>query len=99
VNGRAIVSPARVMGPPVGLAACSSDGWTCSNVLPEDRRLASAVTFRLVENPVRNSRVVKSRTKLSLAIGVVLILLSLAVAQCQIASHFGSWNPLLENGF
>jgi hypothetical protein len=48
---------------------------------------------------VRNSRVVKSRTKLSLAIGVVLILLSLAVAQCQIASHFGSWNPLLENGF
>ena len=43
--------------------------------------------------------VVKSRTKLSLAIGVVLILLSLAVAQCQIASHFGSWNPLLENGF
>jgi hypothetical protein len=98
VDGRAIVSPARVMGPPDCRAACSSDGWTCSNVLPEDRRLASAVTFRL-EYPVRNFRVVKSRTKLSLAIGVVLILLSLAVAQCQIASHFGSWNPLLENGF
>jgi hypothetical protein len=59
---------------------------------------ASAITFRLGENPVRNSRVLKSRTKLSLAIGMVLILLSLAVPQWQIASHFGSWNPLLENG-
>jgi hypothetical protein len=75
---------------PASRPACSPDGWTHSNVLPKDRRLASAVTFRLVENPVRNSRVVKSRTKLSLAIGVVLILLSLAVAQCQVASHFGS---------
>ena len=60
---------------------------------------ASAITFRLVENPVRNSRVLKSRTGLTLAIGVVLILLTIAVAQWQIASHFGTWNPLVANGF
>jgi peptidoglycan/LPS O-acetylase OafA/YrhL len=55
---------------------------------------ASAITFRLVENPVRNSRVLKSRTRLTLAIGVVLILSTIVVAQWQIASHFGTRNPL-----
>jgi peptidoglycan/LPS O-acetylase OafA/YrhL len=60
---------------------------------------ASAITFRLVENPVRNSRMLKARTGLSLAIGVVLILLTIAVAQWQIASHFGTWNPLAASGF
>lgn len=60
---------------------------------------ASAITFQVVENPVRNSRVLKSRTGLTLAIGVVLILLTIAVAQWQIASHFGTWNPLAANGF
>jgi peptidoglycan/LPS O-acetylase OafA/YrhL len=60
---------------------------------------ASAITFRLVENPMRNSRVLKARTGLTLAIGVVLILLTIAVAQSQIASHFGSWNPLVTTGF
>jgi peptidoglycan/LPS O-acetylase OafA/YrhL len=60
---------------------------------------ASAITFRLVENPVRNSHVLKSRTGLTLAIGVVLILSTIAVAQWQIASHFGTWNPLVASGF
>jgi peptidoglycan/LPS O-acetylase OafA/YrhL len=60
---------------------------------------ASAITFRLVENPVRNSRVLKSRTGLTLAIGVVLILSTIAIAQWQIASHFGTWNPLVASGF
>ena len=60
---------------------------------------ASALTFRLVENPVRNSRLLKSRTGLTLAIGVVLILLPIAVAQWQIATHYGTWNPLVTSGF
>ena len=55
---------------------------------------ASAITYRLVENPVRNCRGLKSRTRLTLAIGVVLSLLTILVAQWQIASHFGTWNPL-----
>jgi len=61
--------------------------------------VASAVTFRLVENPVRNSSVLKSRTRLTLAIGVVLIVSTIAVAQWQIASHYGTWNPLVASGF
>jgi peptidoglycan/LPS O-acetylase OafA/YrhL len=60
--------------------------------------VASAITFRLIENPVRNSRVLKSRTGLTLAIGLVLTLLTIAVAQWQIASHFGTWNPLVTSG-
>ena len=55
---------------------------------------ASAITYRLVENPVRNCRGLKSRMRLTLAIGVVLSLLTILVAQWQIASHFGTWNPL-----
>ena len=61
--------------------------------------VASAITFRLVENPVRNSRVLKSRTGLTLAIGLVLTLFTIAVAQWQTASHFGTWNPLVTSGF
>jgi len=60
---------------------------------------ASAITYRLIENPVRNSRVLRSRTGLSLAIGAVLILSTIAVAQWQIASHYGTWNPLVASGF
>jgi peptidoglycan/LPS O-acetylase OafA/YrhL len=55
---------------------------------------ASAITFRLVENPVRNSRGLKSRRGLTLAMGVALSVLTIVVAQWQIASHFGTWNPL-----
>jgi peptidoglycan/LPS O-acetylase OafA/YrhL len=60
---------------------------------------ASAITFRLVENPVRNSRTLKSRPGLTLAIGLILILLPIVVAQWQLASHYGSWNPLVASGF
>jgi hypothetical protein len=48
---------------------------------------------------VRNSRVLKFRTGLTLAIGVILILSTIAVAQWQIASHYGTWNPLVPSGF
>jgi peptidoglycan/LPS O-acetylase OafA/YrhL len=60
---------------------------------------ASALTFRLVENPIRNSRALKARTGLTLAIGLVLVLLPIASAQWQIASHYGTWNPLVASGF
>ena len=59
---------------------------------------ASAITFRLADNPC-GTPASESRTGLTLAIGVVLILLTIAVAQWQIASHFGTWNPLVANGF
>lgn len=52
---------------------------------------ASAITFRLIENPVRNSPVLRSRTQLTLAIGVALTLVTIALAQRQIASHDGTW--------
>jgi hypothetical protein len=61
--------------------------------------IASPMAKRLVENPVRNSRVLKSRTGLTLAIGVVLTLSTIAAAQWQIASHSGTRNPLVANVF
>ncbi|WP_081665579.1 acyltransferase family protein [Mycobacterium sp. UM_CSW] len=54
---------------------------------------ASAITFRLIENPVRQSAFLRSRTQLTLAIGVALTLVTVAVAQHQIASHERTWNP------
>jgi peptidoglycan/LPS O-acetylase OafA/YrhL len=55
--------------------------------------VASALSYRLVENPIRRARFLKSRTGLSLAIGAALIVGTVAVAQCYLASHYGSWNP------
>lgn len=52
---------------------------------------ASAITFRLIENPVRNSPILRSRTQLTLAIGVALTLVTIGIAQRQIASHDGTW--------
>lgn len=55
--------------------------------------VASAVTYRLVENPVRRARVLTSHTGLSLAIGAALIIGTILFAQCFIATHHGTWNP------
>jgi peptidoglycan/LPS O-acetylase OafA/YrhL len=55
--------------------------------------VASALSYRLVENPVRRARVLTSRTGLSLAMGAVLIVGTIAVAQWQIGTHYGTWNP------
>jgi peptidoglycan/LPS O-acetylase OafA/YrhL len=54
--------------------------------------VASAVTYRLVENPIRRAKLLTSRTGLSLALGAVLILGTVFIAQCFIASHHGTWN-------
>jgi peptidoglycan/LPS O-acetylase OafA/YrhL len=55
--------------------------------------IASALTYRLVENPIRRARTLTSRTGLSLAIGAALILGTVVIAQGFIATHGGSWNP------
>ncbi|MBP1819471.1 acyltransferase [Mycobacterium sp. OAE908] len=56
--------------------------------------LASALTYRLLENPVRRSRYLASRTGLTLGIGAALIVGQIAIAQTFIATHHGTWNPL-----
>jgi peptidoglycan/LPS O-acetylase OafA/YrhL len=50
---------------------------------------ATAITYRLIENPVRHARVLARRTWLSLAIGAALIIVTVGVAQWQIATHGG----------
>lgn len=59
--------------------------------------VSSAITYRLVENPIRHARVLTSRTGLSLAMGAVLIAGTIAIAQWQIATHYGPWNPLIAS--
>lgn len=53
--------------------------------------LASAVTYRLVENPIRGSRFLTARAGLSLAIGASLVAITILAAQWLIVSHYGSW--------
>jgi peptidoglycan/LPS O-acetylase OafA/YrhL len=60
--------------------------------------VACALSYRLIENPVRRARVLTSRTGLSLAMGAALILGTIVVAQWQIAAHYGTWN-FFETGF
>jgi peptidoglycan/LPS O-acetylase OafA/YrhL len=54
--------------------------------------IASALTYRLVENPVRRARTLALKTGLSLTMGALLIIGTIALAQWQIATHYGSWN-------
>jgi peptidoglycan/LPS O-acetylase OafA/YrhL len=55
---------------------------------------ATAVTYRLIENPVRHARTLARHTGLTLAIGAFLIIATIAIAQWQIATHYGGWNLL-----
>ncbi len=68
------------------LNALEITGWVLLTIV------ASALTYRLVENPVRRAKVLTKRTGLSLATGVLLVALTIFLAQWQIASHFGTWN-------
>ena len=68
------------------LSAFQNTGWVLLTVV------ASAITYRLVENPVRRAKLLASRTGLSLAIGVILVVVTILLAQWQLASHYGSWN-------
>jgi len=60
---------------------------------------ATAITYRLVENPVRHARVLARRTRLSLAIGAILIIVTVGIAQWQIATHYGTWNLLTPSSW
>jgi hypothetical protein len=55
---------------------------------------ATAVTYRLIENPIRHARFLARHTGLTLAIGAFLIIATIAIAQYQIAWHYGGWNLL-----
>jgi peptidoglycan/LPS O-acetylase OafA/YrhL len=55
---------------------------------------ATALTYRFIENPVRRARVLATRTGLTLALGAVLIVVTVATAQWQIATHYGTWDLL-----
>jgi peptidoglycan/LPS O-acetylase OafA/YrhL len=68
------------------LSAFQNAGWVLLTVV------ASAITYRLVENPVRRARVLTSRTGLSLTLGALLVGVTIFLAQWQIASHYGTWN-------
>ncbi|MDT5303752.1 MAG: hypothetical protein QOG79_7139, partial [Mycobacterium sp.] len=55
--------------------------------------LAAAVSFRLLEQPVRRSATLKRRPGLSLAVGAALILGTIALCQWTIAAHYGASGP------
>jgi peptidoglycan/LPS O-acetylase OafA/YrhL len=67
-------------------------GWHATGLLLA-AVAASALSYKLLENPVRRARILTSRTGLSLAFGAFLILGTIAIAQWQIAAHYGTWNP------
>lgn len=54
--------------------------------------VASTLTYRLVENPVRRARSLTARPRLSLAVGAALITVTIALAQSLIVQHGGTWN-------
>ena len=56
--------------------------------------LLAALTYRLVENPIRHARIFVVRPWWSVAMGLVLIAGAVIFAQWQIASHFGTWHFL-----
>lgn len=53
--------------------------------------VASALTYSLVENPVRFARPLMQRPWLSVGMGVALIAGTVLIAQWQIADHYGTW--------
>lgn len=46
---------------------------------------AAAITYRLVENPIRHARSLAARPRLTLAMGAILIVATVGIAQWQIA--------------
>ena len=84
-----LIIPAQYMGH--DLNAVQSASWLLLAVL------ASAITYRFVENPLRRSRFLAARTGTTLALGAALVVLTIAVAQWQIFTHYGPWNPLISS--
>lgn len=70
------------------LSPAEATGWLAVAVV------ASALTYRLVENPIRRSRFLASRTALTLVIGAAIVVVTIVLAWYQIGTHYGSWDPL-----
>lgn len=54
--------------------------------------MATVLTYRFIENPVRGSRFLAGRTGLTLAFGLLLIGGTVIIAQWLIATHYGTWD-------
>jgi len=70
------------------LSALENTGWVLLTIV------ASAISYRFMENPVRRATVLRNHTGLTLALGAILVVLTIFVAQWQIALHYGTWNVL-----
>jgi peptidoglycan/LPS O-acetylase OafA/YrhL len=66
-------------------------GWQTTGLLMLTI-LASTLSYRLVENPVRRARSLAARPGLSLAVGAALIAITIGLAQCFIVHNGGTWN-------
>jgi peptidoglycan/LPS O-acetylase OafA/YrhL len=67
------------------------NGWQKTGLLALSVVL-SALSYRLVENPIRHSKMLASRTWLALLFGLVLIGGTVVAAQWLIVAHYGSWS-------
>jgi peptidoglycan/LPS O-acetylase OafA/YrhL len=54
--------------------------------------LASTLSYRLVENPIRHARSLAARPGAGLAVGAGLIAITIALAQCSIVHNGSTWN-------
>lgn len=75
------------------LSALEATGWLAVAVV------ASALSYRFIENPIRRSRVLAPRTGLTLLFGAAMIVTTIVVAWYQIGTHYGSWNVLEFGSF
>ena len=75
------------------LSALEATGWLALAVV------ASAVSYRFLENPIRRSRFLASRTGLTLLFGAAMIVTTIVVAWYQIGTHYGPWNVLEFGSF
>lgn len=60
---------------------------------------ATAITYRLIEKPARHARVLARHTGLTLATAAILIIVTVGIAEWQIANHYGTWNLLIPSSW
>jgi peptidoglycan/LPS O-acetylase OafA/YrhL len=77
-----LVIPAEYAG--TNLSVWKNLGWVTAALV------VAMISYRLIESPIRGSRTLRARRVASIAMGVVLILASLAVAQFGLRSHSGA---------
>jgi peptidoglycan/LPS O-acetylase OafA/YrhL len=59
----------------------------------------AAVTYRLLENPVRRAKLLQRRTKMSLLAGGALMVASFGFAQIQLQTHGGTATSISTGGY